>query len=118
MKNNVKHIFENQKAQEIKERIKLKLKDGKDWVIDNKEIVVTVTPVVIGGIAKITKMANKHISINGTKKLKELYCYDRSLGHYWSLRRKLTNKEWVEIDKRKNNGERLSDILAELKVLK
>ena len=52
------------------------------------------------------------------KDLKDLYCYDRSLGHYWTLRRRLTNAEWVEIDKRKNNGERLADILSELKVLK
>ena len=28
------------------------------------------------------------------------------------------NKEWLMIDQRKKNGERLSDILAELKVLK
>ena len=52
------------------------------------------------------------------KDLKDLYCYDRSLGHYWRLRRELTNAEWIEIDKRKNNGERLADILDELKVLK
>lgn len=28
------------------------------------------------------------------------------------------NEKWLEIDQRKKNGERLSDILAELKVLK
>lgn len=28
------------------------------------------------------------------------------------------NEEWIAIDKRKRNGERLGDILAELKVLK
>jgi len=50
--------------------------------------------------------------------LKDLYCYDRSLGHYWKLRRELTNSEWVEIDQRKQNGERLADILDELKALK
>ena len=52
------------------------------------------------------------------KQLKNDYCYDRSLGHYWKLRRELTNEEWIAIDKRKRNGERLGDILAELKVLK
>ena len=52
------------------------------------------------------------------KKVKDLYCYDRSLGHYWALRRELTNAEWVLVDKRKANGERLADILDELKVLK
>lgn len=63
-------------------------------------------------------MANGQIKLNKEKDLKDLYCYDRSLGHYWKLRRELTNTEWVEIDKRKNNGERLSDILSEMKVLK
>lgn len=48
---------------------------------------------------------------------KHLYCYDRSLGHYWKLRRELTNEEWLEIDKRKKNGERLSDILDDMRVL-
>lgn len=55
---------------------------------------------------------------NKEEAVKNLYCYDRSLGHYWCLRRELSNKEWLEIDQRKKNGERLSDILAELKVLK
>ena len=52
------------------------------------------------------------------EKVKDLYCYDRSVGHYWKLRRELSNKEWLEIDQREKNGERLSDILSEMKVLK
>jgi len=52
------------------------------------------------------------------EKAKDLYCYDRSVGHYWKLRRELSNKEWLEIDQREKNGERLSDILSEMKVLK
>ena len=28
------------------------------------------------------------------------------------------NREWVEIDKRRRNGERMADILNELRVLK
>ena len=52
------------------------------------------------------------------EKVKDLYCYDRSVGHYWKLRRELSNKEWLEIDQREKNGERLSDILSEMKVMK
>ena len=63
-------------------------------------------------------MVGKRVNLRKEEKLKDLYCYDRSLGHYWALRRELTNKEWVEINKRKQNGERLADILSELKVLK
>ena len=63
-------------------------------------------------------MVSKRINLRKQEVLKDLYCYDRSLGHYWRLRRELSNKEWLEIDQRKKNGERLSDILAEMKVLK
>lgn len=36
----------------------------------------------------------------------------------WELRRKLNNREWTEIDQRMSNGERMSDILNDLGVLK
>lgn len=73
---------------------------------------------MIGGATAVVKAVSRHSKQKKEKDLKELYCYDRSLGHYWKLRRELTNTEWVEIDKRKKNGERLADILDELKVLK
>ena len=62
-------------------------------------------------------MLSKHAALAKEQDLKDLYCYDRSLGHYWKLRRELTNDEWLEIDKRKKEGERLSDILDDMKVL-
>ena len=62
-------------------------------------------------------MLSKHAALTKEQTLKDLYCYDRSLGHYWKLRRELTNEEWLEIDKRKKNGERLSDILDAMRVL-
>ena len=102
----------------FKEKIKSKLKKGAAWCAKNKETLIALTPVVVGGISTITKVVGKHINLRKEETVKELYCYDRSLGHYWSLRRDLTNKEWLEIDERKKNGERLADILAGMKVLK
>lgn len=102
----------------VKEKIKEKIQKGKEWVIKNKDTVIVFTPVVIGGIATIAKVAGKRINLQKQEAVKNLYCYDRSLGHYWSLRRELSNHEWLEIDMRKKNGERLSDILSELRVLK
>ncbi len=112
------NYYEVERTSKLKDKIKRKIQEGKDWVINNKEIVITLTPVVVGGIATVSKVVGKHVNLRKEESVKNLYCYDRSLGHYWKLRRELSNKEWVEIDRRKNKGERLADILSELKVLK
>lgn len=111
-------IRKEQRKREIKQKVTYKLQSAKNWVVRNKDWVVTVTPVVFTGLVTISKVMIKRINLRKQEQLKDLYCYDRSLGHYWRLKRELSNKEWLEIDKRKKNGERLSDILSELKVLK
>lgn len=107
-----------QKRVDFKEKVCSKIQDGKEWFMRNKEVIIPLVPVVIGSTATITKVVGKHINLHKQESVKNLYCYDRSLGHYWRLKRELSNKEWLEIDRRKKNGERLSDILSELKVLK
>lgn len=106
------------KRRVFKDKINAKIQNGKEWIVRNKEAVITLTPVIIGGVTTVSKVVGKRINLRKQENLKDLYCYDRSLGHYWRLRRELTNREWLEIDQRKKNGERLSDILAEMKVLK
>ena len=44
--------------------------------------------------------------------------YDRSSGNYWHLKKELTNKQWLEVNKRKKAGEKTGDILKSMKVLK
>ena len=114
---------------EAKETIKIKLGQAKwraqakarkalNWIEENKEVVVTVAPICIAVGGAGIKALNKHVNLKKQADLKDLYCYDNRLGHYWRLRRPLTNHEWLEIDQRKRNGEPLADILAELRVLK
>ena len=107
-----------QKRREFKEKIYVKIQNGKDLVIRNKEAILVLTPIAIKGLKTITEVVDKRSNLKKEEELKDLYCYDRSLGHYWRLRRELSNKEWLEIDQRKKNGERLADILDEMKVLK
>lgn len=106
------------KRRERKEEWNRKKTEAWNWVRDNKELIILFGPALIGGATAGIKAVNKHVKLNKEKNLKELYCWDASLGHYWKLRRELTNSEWVEIDKRKRNGERLADILDGFKVLK
>ena len=37
---NVKDIFEEQQAQELKGKIKKKIQDGKEWIVENKELII------------------------------------------------------------------------------
>ncbi len=106
------------RRRERKEKFEAKMKDVKDWINDNRELLLILGPAAIGAVTTGAKAVGRQAKLRKEKDLKDLYCYDRSLGHYWRLRRELSNAEWVEIDKRKNNGERLADILSELKVLK
>lgn len=105
-------------VEEFKRKMKIKIHNGKDWCRNNKDLIITYTPMFIGGLTTVTKIVGKQMNNGKEKELKELYCYDRSLGHYWRLKRDLSNREWLDIDRRKQRGERLSDILSDMKVLK
>ena len=118
---NIDDFRKESKKREFKEKVKEKASNAyqktKAFCINNREIVIPIAITLSTGLVKISKMAVKSKNLKKEEQLKEEYCYDRSLGHYWKLRRPLTNDEWLEIDQRKRDGERLSDILAELKVL-
>lgn len=107
-----------QKKRERKEKLYNVVKKCTDWIQSNKEIAIGIGTFAVGAGGSMIKGLAKRQKVKEEKQLKNNYCYDRSLGHYWKLRRELTNEEWIAIDKRKRNGERLGDILAELKVLK
>lgn len=113
-----KDFKRDQRKQEIKFWFKQRGNDIRNFYIRNKDLVIVAVPVVGSGLAFLVKSRIKHANLKKQKDVKELYCYDRSLGHYWALRRELTNREWIEIDRRKRCGEKLADILSELKVLK
>lgn len=111
-------IKKESKRAQRREEFNRKLNNVKWWCEQNKELLIVFGPIVCSATVAVFKATIKHIKLHKEKDLKELYCYDRSLGHYWRLRRELSNSEWVKIDQRKQNGERLADILSEMKVLK
>lgn len=113
-------LVNNKKKADRRAWVYEKVNKAKWFVEDHKAqiaAVATATPVVVGTIMQIARMVSQQDRLKKAKDLKELYCYDRSLGHYWKLRRELTNDEWLAIDARKRSGERLADILKELNVL-
>ena len=111
-------VTKEMRRAERKARWKARFDAAKEWVDDNKQILVVAVPTAITAIGTGIKIFGKRHNLRMEERLKDQRCYDASLGHYWELKRKLSNEEWVAIDRRKKNGERLADILDELKVLR
>lgn len=100
-----------------REKFRNAIDSAKNWIETHQQEIMVLVPVAVTATVTIVKVVSRQKALDKQKDLKELYCYDRSLGHYWKLKRELTNHEWIEIDTRKKSGERLSDILKDLKVL-
>lgn len=116
----MKDFEKESKRREFKENVKRKFSNAVNFVSDHKEEIMILSPIIIAGIAGVTKVSKGMIrnhNLNKEKDLKELYCYDRSLGHYWKLRKPLSNNDWMTINDRKKNGETLADILSSMNVL-
>lgn len=104
--------------EEKSEQAKLKVQAATDWCKRNKEAVIVFGPVILGSLVEIAKISTKHHMVNEEKALKDRYIYDRSSGHYYELRRKPKNSEWIQIEQRKQNGESLGMILNDMRLLK
>lgn len=107
----------SERIHEANEKVKDFGKKTAKFIWDNKEIIIVATPVVLSVVTPIVKSVTKHNNLLKEEDLKNLYYYDRSQGHYWKLRRELSGREFVDIAHRRQAGEKLVDILDDLRVL-
>lgn len=112
---NFKDIWQNvkQKATDIAHNVYVFAKENPELC----GIVVTAGTYAVHGLVKGVKMIHRTGNFRRDKYLKERYIYDRSLGMYLKTRRPLRNNDYIIINKRRQNGEKLSDILASMRLL-
>lgn len=98
------------------------LKAGGKFLKENPEFAygVAVPAAAFAGRAtyQAVKKHNRNKHQDKQEKMKRTRIYDRSSGNYWHLKKELTNKQWLEVNKRKKAGEKTGDILKSMKVLK
>lgn len=98
------------------------LKSGAKYLGDRPELAygVALPAAAFAGRAtyQAIKKHNRNKRQDKQEKMKHTRIYDRSSGNYWHLKKELTNKQWLEVDKRKKAGEKTGDILKSMKVLK
>ena len=106
------------KGHKITRELGYKLKKGFCWVKENQTLITTIIiPVLtVAGWGAKQMIRSNHIRRERTAK--ELFWYDPSLGKYFELKRKAKPSEVIEIDRRRAQGERLSELLNEFRLLK
>ena len=102
----------------VKVKAKEYMVQAYNWCKENPETALAIGGAVLAGGKYVVKRHDRHAYIRKQEELKTLNIYDRSHGHYWPLRRELTTREYMEIDRRKDSGEKLRDILDDMRVLK
>ncbi len=107
-----------QRKQKFKEKRDKVLQKVGDFVATYRDEIAVFGPVIVCTGGALIKQLGRHHNLKKQEDFRNLYCYDKSLGHYWRLKRKLSNREWLEINARKRSGESLGAILSDLRVLK
>ena len=109
------------KRENFKRKVKENIHKTVIWINDNKEFLVIAIPAaatVVSGTYKIVRKVSNNIAIAQQQRIKDMRIYDRSLGKYVELKRPLTNSDMKVILERRENGERLSNILMDLCLIK
>lgn len=110
-----------EKVQDALNEAKWKAKEAVRWVVENKELVIATIPLATIGANGINKTVNtiaRNRAAKAEEAVKKLYVYDRRNGMYLKLRKALTESQKIEIDRRRRNGETLTQILASMRILR
>lgn len=117
----VKDFEKRCKRENFKRKVKNSIHKTFVWIVDNKEFLVIAIPAVatvVKGTSKIVTKISNNIAIAQEKKIKSMRVYDRSLGKYIELNRPLKNSDMKVILERRDEGERLSNILMDMNLVK
>ena len=110
------------KAKEIKDKVKSEVNfrahNVKIWWNKNKDWAVVAIPIAAGACGTGFKYFLRARNIKREEKMKYKTYWDASVGHHWELKKKPTNQQRMEIDRRwKGNGEPLSKVLYEMNLI-
>lgn len=122
MDENNKTVDINEFKREAKIRkLKAKVEEIKnkavDLITEHPTEALALATTLIGSAVGLARRADRKKDLREQQRLREEYIYDRSLGSYWKTRRKLSNSEKLEIERRRRQGESLGEILRSMRLL-
>lgn len=105
------------KWENFKNKVKWKVEDAWDWCKKNPIEAATIGFALLKGGERMNRQIQKKKNLKEERELKDRYIYDMSARHYVKTKRELTNKEWMEFDRRRAMGEPVSWILNDMRLL-
>ena len=106
-----------QKFEDFKTEMSWKKKEFQAWARDNKDTLIAVGIFVAPPLIKLTQTAIVHKNDGDDKKRRNRSVYDPQHHHSYECRRDLKTYEWAEIDRRRDAGESVYDILVSMRLL-
>ena len=109
------------KVEEKKRKLKEKFEDFKAWCsctwANHKEEIVILGPVVLGAATGLAKAGSRAYQTHSDNKHRDRETYDPRTGQYYTLKRKMSNNQKLELERRMSNGERKGDILRSMNLI-
>lgn len=99
---------------EVVDTAKRKVSDGYEWVKNNQDDLMKLIPLGLGIVGLVKAAKPTFGERERTRKNEEWY--DPRTGQRWTFRRKPTNSEWAEINRRQRCGEYTEDILRDMRL--
>ena len=107
------------KLKDICKDAKEKAGKGIEWIKENPREAVGIFGAAAAIFGAGAKAINKNVTARQERYNKERFIYDHSLNAYLETNRKLTNNDIVRInEERRKTGKKLSEVLAEMHLLK
>lgn len=92
--------------------------DFRDWWYKNRDYVIVLAPVAIGGLKIAHKGISKHAEAKVRKDLVEKRVWDPSRGCWYEVRRPMNNKQRLRLDELKSKGFTTGEALRMMGILK
>lgn len=105
------------RIRKFKQKIEEAVDKYKDLVAEHPAESMALVTAAFGSLIGLARRYDRKKDLREQQRLREEYIYDRSIGDYWHTRRKLTNGDKLEIERRRRGGESLGDILNDMGLL-
>jgi len=89
----------------------------KDLVAEHPAETLALVTTGLGSLIGLARRYDRKKDLREQQRLRDEYIYDRSLGSHWRTRRKMTNGEKLEVERRRRQGESLGEILRDMRLL-